>query len=81
MRIVWANPAKKDLKRLPRDGQIDVVGAVETFASTGVGDIRRHLARPPELALRVREWRVFLMVAEDLVTVLGVRPRGGAYRP
>jgi mRNA-degrading endonuclease RelE of RelBE toxin-antitoxin system len=80
--IDWTDGALNQVGRLDRRTRERIVGAVERFAETGYGDLRRVQTRPGELALRVGDWRVFLAVsaARETVRVLRVLPRGRAYR-
>jgi mRNA-degrading endonuclease RelE of RelBE toxin-antitoxin system len=80
--LVWLPAAIKDLRRLDRRTAERIREATRRFAETGHGDIRRVQSRPPELGLRVGDWRVFFVYvhAERAIHVLRVRPRGSAYQ-
>lgn len=81
--ITWLDEAKKDVRRLDRKTQERVLAAVERYARTEHGDVRRYIEGiDGELALRVGEWRVFLVrdCVAGVLRVRGVRARGRAYR-
>ena len=55
--------------------------AVERFAETGAGDVRKLQGiDPPEYRLRVGDWRVRFHRHEQTIRVLRVRNRSQAYR-
>ena len=57
-----------------------VVPALERFAATGYGDMKRLQGRVGEFRLRVGKWRVFLeLTGTDTVLVTGIDTRGQAY--
>ncbi len=79
--VRWTARARKDLKRLDRKTRDRIIAAVDDFASTGRGDVRRlKVTREPTYRLRVGEWRVIFTIEKWLIIlVLRVRPRGDAY--
>ena len=81
-RLIWLPAAIKDLQRLDHRIAARIRQAVQRLAATGHGDVRRVQSRPPELALRVGDWRIFFIYVreEQVIHVLRVRPRGSAYR-
>ena len=80
-RVEWTDRARKDLKRLDRRTRERIVAAVDEFARTGRGDVRRLQSAKDEVyRLRVGDWRIFFTPeGEILILILRVRPRGGAY--
>ena len=55
--------------------------AVERFADTGAGNVKRlHGVDPPEYRLRVGDYRVRFHLDDETVQVLRVRDRREAYR-
>ena len=60
-----------------------IVAAVERFAETGMGDVRRLRGKEQEIyRLRVGEWRVlFARRKTRVILVLRVRPRASVYQP
>ena len=80
-RVEWTDRARKDLKKLDRRTRDRIIAAVEEFARTGRGDVRRLQSTKEEVyRLRVGDWRVFFTLeGQILMLVLRVRPRSGAY--
>lgn len=81
--IRWRPRALRDLERLDRRVQRRVVVAIERLARTGEGDVKRLQGlTPPEYRLRVGDWRIRFGRddAEQVLYILRVLPRGGAYR-
>ncbi len=79
----WTQRALKDVARLDRPMRERIVAAVERFAETGMGDVRRLRGKEQEIyRLRVGEWRVlFTRRKTRVILVLRVRPRASAYQP
>ena len=82
-RAEWTQRAVKDVARLDRPMRERIVAAVERFAETGMGDVRRLRGKEQEIyRLRVGEWRVlFARRKTRVILVLRVRPRASAYQP
>ncbi|MBI4540069.1 MAG: type II toxin-antitoxin system RelE/ParE family toxin [Gemmatimonadetes bacterium] len=83
MRVAWRPRAEKDLQKLPLTAQHRIVEAIDRFAATGHGDVKKLAgADPPEWRLRVGDYRVRFEIdkASDTLYVLRVLPRGDAYR-
>ena len=58
-RAEWTQRALKDVARLDRPMRERIVAAVERFAETGMGDVRRLRGKEQEIyRLRVGEWRI-----------------------
>lgn len=58
-----------------------VKAAVERFAETGAGNVKRLQGiDPPEYRLRVGNWRVRFELESETVRILRVRDRKDAYR-
>jgi mRNA-degrading endonuclease RelE of RelBE toxin-antitoxin system len=81
---VWSERSLKDTERLDAQTRRRIFDAVERFATTGQGDIKRLHGRSGEHRLRVGGWRVLFRyeAAPEPGTVYVVRvlPRGRAYR-
>ncbi len=61
-----------------------MLGAIETYAKTGEGDVVRLVnIKPPQYRLREGDWRVRFKkhVQEEMLEILHIRPRGKAYSP
>lgn len=56
--------------------------AVETFAKTGYGDVKKLINVDEQYRLRVGDWRVRFAINTEIVIldVLHVLPRGEAYK-
>lgn len=83
LEVRWRPRARRDLKRLDPSVQRRVVDAVEHFAQTGEGDVKRLTnVSPPEHRLRVGGWRVrfTLDLEAQALYVVRVLPRDKAYR-
>jgi mRNA interferase RelE/StbE len=80
-RIEWTEPAIDDLAALDKSPARRVKQAVERFAESGVGDVKKLKAiDPPEYRLRVGDWRVLFEIEGEAVRILRVRHRSQAYR-
>ncbi len=80
--VVWTRSALRDMQRLDRSVAARVREAIERFASSGHGDVKKLRGDGGRWRLRVGDWRVTFRYESDVqaITVLGVGPRGGAYR-
>jgi len=69
-----------DFDGLDRITQRRVTAALERFAATGHGDVKRLEGRPGEFRLRVGKWRVFFdLDTPGILLVNGIDNRGQAY--
>jgi mRNA-degrading endonuclease RelE of RelBE toxin-antitoxin system len=81
LRVVVRGAARRELRRLDASERARVVAAIERYANTREGDVRKLAGvSPPQFRLRVGECRVRFMVEGDTLEVLHVLPRGKAYR-
>jgi mRNA-degrading endonuclease RelE of RelBE toxin-antitoxin system len=81
LRIALRSAARRDLKRLDVTNRKRVVNAIEHYAETGEGDVRKLTdVSPPQWRLRVGDYRVRFLVDGDVLEVLRVLSRGRAYR-
>jgi len=82
MSIRWRRHAEKDLGRLDRSVRTRVIDAVERFAATREGDIRRlQDITPPLFRLRIGDLRVLFRVeTDDSIVIERVLPRDKAYK-
>ena len=80
-RIVWTEPAKADVRRIDRETAMRILTALDRFARTGEGDVkRRQDIEPPEFRLRVGDYRLFFANIADALEVRRVLHRREAYR-
>ena len=81
-RIVWTEPALRDLRRLDRQMAERVRAAVRRYAETQHGDVRKLEGAGDRYRLRVGDYRVIFRPEEGriIIVVLHVRHRRDAYR-
>ncbi len=82
LRVIWTEPAKRDLKRLDVPAARRVGEAIVRLAETEQGDVKKLRAPLPGYRLRVGDWRVSFERDRDAgtLTVRRVRHRRDAYR-
>ena len=81
LRVVVRGAARRELRRLDLSARDRVVAAIERYAETGEGDVRKLTdVSPQQWRLRVGEYRVRFLLDGDALEVLHVLPRGRAYR-
>jgi len=79
--IEWTETALEDMASLDKGIARRVKLAVERFADTGAGNVKRLQGiDPPEYRLRVGDYRVRFHQGDEAVQVLRVRNRREAYR-
>ena len=81
--IEWSQGALKDIRRLDKPLIARITRAIEVFAETGRGDVKRLTNADDAYRLRVGEWRVrFRLVHREIQIMLiqAVLPRGEAYK-
>ena len=79
-RVEFLPAAERDFARLDRTNQERIVAALERYAVSGHGDVKRLKGREGQHRLRVGKWRVFFVLnTPDLVLVIGIDNRGEAY--
>jgi mRNA interferase RelE/StbE len=81
--VVLTTRAERDLRRLDPPIAKRILEALERFADTGQGNLRRISGSYlQEWRLRVGDWRVRFRRddVQHLLIVLHIRPRGEAYR-
>jgi len=81
MDVEWTETALDDMAALDKGIARRVKQAVERFADSGAGSVKRlHGIDPPEYRLRVGDYRVRFHMDDETVRVLRVRNRREAYR-
>ena len=79
--IEWTGTALEDMATLDKSIARRVKQAVERFADTGAGNVKRLQGiDPPEYRLRVGDYRVRFHLEDETVRVLRVRNRREAHR-
>jgi mRNA interferase RelE/StbE len=80
-RIGWTDQAKADLRAIDQAAALRILRIVARYIATGEGDIKRlQDVEPPELRLRVGDYRVRFRDLGDSIIVLAVQHRREAYR-
>lgn len=77
--VVFTKRARSDLERLDKPDRSRIVTAVERFAETGHGDIKRIVGTNDQFRLRVGNWRIRFTFGDNALNILRVLPRGSAY--
>ena len=81
MNIVWSERARADIRRLDRETAMRIFAALNRFAETGEGDVKKLQGESDELRLRVGDYRVrFTQQSDDTLRIHSVRHRREAYR-
>ena len=81
MEIEWTETSLDDMAALDKGIGRRIKHAVERFAATGAGDVKKlHGIDPPEYRLRVGDYRVRFYSAGEIMRILRVRNRRDAYR-
>ncbi len=57
-KIIFTPPARADVRRIDRDAAMRILTALDRFARTGEGDIKKLEGNTGELRLRVGDYRV-----------------------
>jgi mRNA interferase RelE/StbE len=57
-KIIFTPPARADVRRIDRDTAMRILTALDRFARTGEGDIKKLEGNTGELRLRVGDYRV-----------------------
>jgi mRNA-degrading endonuclease RelE of RelBE toxin-antitoxin system len=79
--VEWTETALDDMAALDKGIARRVKQAVERFADTGAGNVKRLQGiDPPEYRLRVGDYRVRFHMNDETIQVLRVRNRREAYR-
>lgn len=66
---------------MPAAAADGVLRTLQTFAETGVGDVKKlHGYRPPTWRLRIQDWRVLYRREDGRIVVRRILDRKQAYR-
>jgi len=57
-KVVFTEPARADVRRLDIPTAMRIFAALQRFAETGAGDVKKLDGNTDELRLRVGDWRV-----------------------
>lgn len=79
--ITWTNSAKANLRGIDLVIALRILHALARFLATGEGDIKRlQDVEPPELRLRVGDYRIRFRDSGEAILVLAVKHRSEAYK-
>jgi mRNA interferase RelE/StbE len=80
-KIIITPQAKTDVRRIDRETAMRILAALDRFARTGEGDIKKLQGDSGELRLRVGDYRVrFNEEPPGTILVHSVQHRSEAYR-
>ena len=80
-RVAWTDPAKADLRAIDQTTALHILHVLARYLATGEGDVKRlQDVEPPELRLRVGDYRLRFRDLGDSIIVLAVKHRREAYR-
>ena len=80
-KIAWTDPAKADLRAIDQAAALRILHTVARYLATGEGDVKRlQDIEPPELRLRVGDYRVRFYDHGDSILVLAIKHRREVYR-
>lgn len=80
--IIYQPKAQKALRKMPRNTANLIVGKIESYASDPASQQNNVIRLKGDEALRMRigDWRVFMDDMGNILDILDVKPRGGAYK-
>ncbi len=80
-KIAWTDPAKADLRAIDKDTALRILHTVARYLASGEGDVKRlQDIEPPEMRLRVGDYRVRFYDHGDSILVLAIKHRREVYR-
>ena len=80
-KVEWTSQAKSDLRAIDQINALHILQVVALYLATDKGDVKRLRDKePPELRLRVGDYRVRFYSYSDSILVLSVQHRRAAYR-
>jgi mRNA-degrading endonuclease RelE of RelBE toxin-antitoxin system len=80
-KVEWTEPAKADLRAIDQPTALRILHSLARYAATEEGDVKRlQNVEPPELRLRIDNYRVRFHELGDSIMVLAVKHRREAYR-
>ncbi len=80
--ITYQPRAQKALRKMPRNTANLIVGKIEAYATDPKSQQNNVIKLKGDEALRMRvgNWRVFMDDLGNVLDILDVKPRGGAYK-
>jgi mRNA interferase RelE/StbE len=80
-RVLLRPAAVKDLEALETGDRALVEAAIDRFAETGQGDVKKLVGKEHHMRLRAGDWRIrFIYEHPDAILILHISNRREAYR-
>lgn len=80
-KTAWTDQARADVRAMDRESAMTLLHGLARFVATGQGNLKRlHGIDPPELRLRLGDYRVRFYDRGDTILILAVKYRREAYR-
>ena len=79
-KIIITPQARTDVRRIDRETAMRILAALDRFARTSEGDIKKLQGDSGELRLRVGDYRVRFHMAADTLEITAVKHRREVYR-
>lgn len=80
-KIAWTDQARADLRAIDKDTALRILHTLTRYLVSGEGDVKRlQDIEPPELRLRVGDYRVRFYDHGDSILVLAIKHRREVYR-
>jgi mRNA interferase RelE/StbE len=80
-KIAWTDPAKADLRAIDQTTAMRILHTLTRYLISGEGDVNRlQDIEPPEMRLRVGDYRVRFYDHGDSILVLAIKHRREVYR-
>jgi len=79
--VIWSPEARADLRAIDRETALRILRSIDSYLTTGAGDVKKLQPPRHEFRLRVGDYRVLFLPKEELsIEVLRVLHRREAYR-
>jgi len=79
--VAWTDQAKADLRAIDQPTALRILHAIARYLASGEGDVKRlQDIEPPELRLRIGDYRVRFYDYGASILVLSVKHRREAHR-
>ena len=80
-KAAWTDQAKADLRAIDRETALSILRGLSRFLLTEQGDVKRlQNIDPPELRLRLGDYRLRFYEHTDFIKILRVKHRRETYR-
>ena len=82
MRIEWKKSAVKEAAKAPIATLLGWVEAVSRYAENpdAAVDVKALRGRPNSFRVRKGDWRLVFTIADDVLAIVRIAPRGAVYR-